>query len=78
VSTRLVRALLLAAVSVSVLMVLAIVRSAYDEAPTPQERRCQQLRIAANEVPSREDTVEDELEYLRRAGLAERACAAVG
>jgi hypothetical protein len=78
VSTRLVRALLLAAVSVSVLMVLAIVRSAYDEAPTPQERRCQQLRIAANEVPSREDTVEDELEYLRRAELAERACAAVG
>lgn len=67
-------AVLLAALSVSVLMVLAIVRSAYDDAPTPQELRCQELRVAANEVPSREDSVVDELEYLRRTRIADEAC----
>jgi hypothetical protein len=65
---------LVAAFSVSVLMVLAIVRSAYDDPLTPQERRCQELRIAANEVPSREDTVADELEYLRLTRIADEAC----
>ena len=52
----------------AVLVVLAVVRAAYDDGPTPEERRCQELRAAANAVASREDTVDDELEYLRRAG----------
>ena len=47
-----------------VLVVLAVVRAAYDDGPTPEERRCQELRAAANAVAAREDTVDDELEYL--------------
>jgi hypothetical protein len=58
---------------VAVLVVLALVRAAYDE-PTREERRCQELRASANAVAAREDTVDDELEYLRRARAAERAC----
>ena len=72
------RTLLAAMAVVAVLVVLAVVRATYDEGPSPQERRCQQLRVAANEVAGREDTVDDEVEYLRRARAAERACAAVG
>jgi hypothetical protein len=76
-STRLLRAVLVLALSVCVLVVLSIVQSAYDDPPTPHERRCQELRIAANEVPSREDTVADELEYLRLTRIADEACASV-
>jgi hypothetical protein len=56
------------------LAVLAVVRSAYDEGPTPEELRCHQLRAAANAVPQREDTVDDEVEYVRLAERADRAC----
>lgn len=67
--------ILLAAIAVgAVLVVLAIVRAAYDDAPGVEERRCQELRVEANEVAAREDTVEDELEYLRKAEAAEKAC----
>jgi len=68
------RTVLAAAAVVAVLVVLALVRAAYDEGPTPQERRCEQLRAAADAVPAREDTVDDELEYLRKAREAEQAC----
>jgi hypothetical protein len=63
---------------VAVLVVLALVRGVYDDGPTREQRRCQELRASANAVAQREDTVDDELEYLRRARAAERACAAVG
>ena len=69
-----VRTLLAGAAVAAVLVVLALARAAYDEVPTPQERRCEQLRVAANAVPAREDTVDDELEYLRKAREAEQAC----
>jgi hypothetical protein len=68
------RILLGALALVAVLVVLAVVRAAYDDAPTQEERRCQELRVAADAVAAREDTVDDELEYLRRARAAERAC----
>jgi hypothetical protein len=63
---------------VALLVVLAFVRAAFDDGPTPEERRCQELRAAANEVASREDTVDDELEYLRRSRAAEKACQSAG
>ncbi len=69
-----VRAWVTAGAVLALLVVLAIVRAAYDEGPSPEDLRCQQLRAAANEVTAREDTVEDELEYLRRADAAEKAC----
>ena len=69
-----VRAWVTAGAVLALLVVLAIVRAAYDEGPSPEDLRCQQLRAAANEVTAREDTVEDELEYLRRAEAAEKAC----
>ncbi len=69
------RALLTAVAVVAVLVVLAVIRSAYDDGQTPAERRCQQLTAAADAVPDREDTVDDEVEYLRRAKAAEKACA---
>ena len=68
------RAWVTAGAVLALLVVLAIVRAAYDEGPGPEDLRCQQLRAAANEVTAREDTVEDELEYLRRAEAAEKAC----
>ena len=72
------RTVLAATAVAAVLVVLAVVRAAYDEGPTPQERRCEELRAAADAVPSREDTVDDELEYLRKAREAEQACASAG
>ena len=63
-----------AAAVVALLVVLGVVRAAYDDGPTPEEVRCQELRAAANAVAAREDTVDDELEYLRKARAAERAC----
>ena len=70
--------ILLAMVSVvAVLVVLAVIRSTFDEDPSPAERRCQELRVAANQVVDREDTTDDEVEYLRRAAAAEKACAEV-
>ena len=71
------RTVLSVVATLAVLVVLAVIRAAYDEGPTPEERRCDELRAAANAVPSREDTVADELEYLRRTEAAERACARV-
>jgi hypothetical protein len=69
-----VRTLLAAVAVVAVSIVLAVVRATYDEGPTREERLCQELRASANAVASREDTVEDELEYLRRAEAADKAC----
>jgi hypothetical protein len=73
-----VRTSLVAVAAAAILVVLAVVRAAYDDGPTPEQQRCQELRASANAVAAREDTVEDELEYLRRARAAERACAARG
>ena len=72
------RALLAGAAFVALLVFLAFVRSAYDDGPTPEERRCEQLRAAADAVADREDTVDDEVEYLRRARIAEKACGRSG
>ena len=71
------RLLLVAVAAVAVLIVMAVARSAYDDPPTPAERRCHELQVAAQSVPDREDTVDDEVEYLRRAEAAEKACAQV-
>ncbi len=71
------RALLATTAVVAVLVVLAIVRAAFDDGPSADERRCQELRLAANAVTDREDTTDDEVEYLRRARAAEKACARV-
>ncbi len=71
------RVLVVALAAVAVLVVLAAARAAYDDAPTPAERRCHQLRVAAESVADREDTVDDEVEYLRKAEAAEKACAQV-
>ncbi len=68
------RTLLVAVAALAVLVVLAIARSAYDDGPTPEQRRCDQLRAAANAVPEREDTVADEVESHRLDAKAERAC----
>jgi hypothetical protein len=73
-----VRALLAGLGVVALLVVLAVVRSAYGDEPTLEQRRCHELRIAANAVAQREDTVADEVEYLRRAEAAEEACALAG
>ena len=71
------RALLVACAVVAVLVVMAVVRSAFDDGLTPAEQRCQDLEVAAQSVADREDTVDDEVEYLRRAEIAEKACDAV-
>ena len=71
------RALLATTAVVAVLVVLAIVRATFDDGPSADERRCQELRLAANAVTDREDTTDDEVEYLRRARAAEKACARV-
>ena len=71
------RVLLVAVVAVAVLVVLAVVRAAYDDEPTPAELRCRQLKVAAQSVADREDTVDDEVEYLQKAEAAEKACAQV-
>ena len=71
------RTLLAIAGVMAVLVVLAVVRAAFDDGPSADERRCQELRVAANAVPDREDSPDDEVEYLRRARVAERACADV-
>jgi hypothetical protein len=69
-----VRVLLVVLAAVAVLVVMAVVRAAYDDEPTPAELRCQQLQVAAQSVPEQEDTVDDEVEYLRRVEAAEKAC----
>ena len=69
------RALLAIAAVLAVLVVLAVVRATFDDGPSAEERRCQELRLAANAVTDREDTTDDEVEYLRRARAAEKACA---
>ena len=71
------RVLLVSVAAIAVLVVLALVRSAYEDQPSPEELRCQQLKVAAQSVAEREDTVDDEVEYLRRAEAAEKACAQV-
>lgn len=71
------RVLLVAVAAVAVLIVMAVVRAAYDDEPSRAELRCQQLSVAAQSVAEREDTVDDEVEYLRRADAAEQACAQV-
>ena len=68
---------MVAVAAVAVLVVMAMVRSAYDDPQTPAERRCHELRVAAQSVADREDTVDDEVEYLRRDAAAEKACAEV-
>jgi hypothetical protein len=68
------RTLLAGLAFLALLVVLAVVRAAYDEGPTPEQQRCQQLRAEAGAVAEREDTVDDELEYLRRARAADNAC----
>jgi hypothetical protein len=71
------RALLATVAVIAVLVVLAVVRAAFDDGPSADQRRCQELRLAANAVTDREDTTDDEVEYLRRARAAEKACARV-
>ena len=71
------RALLAIAGVVSVLVVLAVIRAAFEDGPSADELRCEELRVAANAVTDREDTTNDEVEYLRRARAAEKACAEV-
>ena len=71
------RTLLAVAAVVAVLVVLAVVRAAFDDGPTSDERRCQQLRAEADAVPEREDTVDDEVEYVEKSRRADEACAAV-
>jgi hypothetical protein len=61
--------------AIAVLVVLAVVRATYGDAPTPQRQRCEQARAAANAVPEREDTVDDEVEYRRLDARAEKICA---
>jgi sensor c-di-GMP phosphodiesterase-like protein len=70
-----VRALLAIAAVLAVLVVLAVIRAAFDDGRSVEEQRCHDLRIAANAVTDREDTTDDEVEYLRRARAAEKACA---
>jgi hypothetical protein len=70
------RTVLLVVGVAAVLVVLGLARAAYDDGPTPAERRCEQAQVAANTVTDREDTVDDEVEYLHLAKVAERACAA--
>ena len=71
------RLTLASAVALALLVVLGVVRSAYD-APTPSQLRCERLQVRANAVPDREDTVADEVTYLRLAKAADRACRDVG
>ena len=71
------RVVLVAVAAIAVLVVMALTRAAYDDAPTPAERRCHELRVAAESVAEREDTVDDEVEYVQRAAAAEKACARV-
>ena len=71
------RVLLAVAALLAVLVVLAVVRAAFDDGQSAEERRCQELRVAANAVTQREDTTDDEVEHLRRAAAAEKACARV-
>jgi hypothetical protein len=49
--------------------------SLQDDPLSPHDQRCQELRVSANSVTDREDTTADELEYLKRAEAADRACA---
>ena len=70
------RALLAVAAVVAVLVVLAVVRAAFDDGPSPEERRCQQL-APGQRGARREDTVDDEVEYLAPSRRAEKACAEV-
>ena len=69
------RALLAIAAVLAVVVVLAVIRTAFDDGLSVEEQRCQDLRVAANAVTDREDTTDDEVEYLRRARAAEKACA---
>jgi hypothetical protein len=54
---------------------LGFAGSLQDDPLSPRDQRCQELRLAANEVTDREDTTADEVEYLKRADAADRACA---
>jgi hypothetical protein len=69
-----VRTVLVVLGALALLFVFGVGRAAYDDGQTPEERRCSQLRAAANAVPSREDTVDDELEYLRLTEAADKTC----
>ncbi len=69
------RTLIVAVAVVAVLTVLAVMRAAYDDGPSPARSRCEAARASANAVAQREDTVDDEVEYLRRADAAEKICA---
>jgi hypothetical protein len=72
-----VRTLLAVAALLAVLVVLAVVRAAFDDGPTSEERRCHQLRAEADAVAEREDTIDDEVDYVEKSRLADEACAAV-
>lgn len=62
---------------VALLFVIAVVSFAHALSdPGPQrEDPCDAARASANAVTQREDTTDDEVEYLRRAQAAERVCA---
>jgi hypothetical protein len=72
---RISRAVPLVVVLLVVVALLIFAGSLQDDPLSPQDKRCQELRTSANAVADREDTTADELEYLRRAEAADRACA---
>jgi hypothetical protein len=62
---------------VTLLFVVGVVffaRALSDPGPQ-QEDSCEAARISANAVTQREDTTEDEVEYLSRTETADRICA---
>ena len=54
---------------------LIFAASLQDDPLSTHDQRCQELRVSANAVTDREDTTADEVEYLKRAEAADRACA---
>ncbi len=62
---------------VTLLFVIAAVSFTHSLSETGprQQSPCQAARVAANSVPDREDTVDDEVEYRRLDALAEKICA---
>ena len=71
---RVTRGAVVGGTAAALVVVLAIVGGMYDDGPSPSEQRCAELRAAANGVVQREDTVDDEVTYLRLARRADRFC----
>jgi len=62
---------------VTLLFVIGVISfaSALSDPGSQPEDPCDAARISANAVTQREDTTEDEVEYLRRTKAADRICA---